>query len=242
MVAFQGVKKPHEAREIGMLRFVARELGAYALHGALGAIRRKPRPSEDGAAVLFIHGHGGGGGAFALLERALRRRGHRRFVAWDYRSSGTVEEVAQRLARFAHASLGEDLHVIGHSLGGIIARLWLQELGGREQARSLTTLSTPHRGLAPVPGARALPLVREIVPGSPLLDRLDRGVDTLDGLPSLAVVSSRDHFVRPWHAAGFGKARLVPVSGAGHVGVLFSEEVARLVSDHLDEAGRAAGG
>jgi hypothetical protein len=84
--------------------------------------------------------------------------------------------------------------------------------------------------------------VREIVPGSPLLDRLDRGVDTLDGLPSLAVVSSRDHFVRPWHAAGFGKARLVPVSGAGHVGVLFSEEVARLVSDHLDEAGRAAGG
>jgi pimeloyl-ACP methyl ester carboxylesterase len=169
-----------------------------------------------------------------VLERALRARGHRRTVAWDYRASGTIEAVAGRLARFARASLDGELHVVAHSLGGIVARLWLQELGGRERARSLVTLSTPHRGLARIPGAGVLPLVREIVAGSALLERLERGAAALDGLPSLAIVSARDHFVRPWHQAGFAGARLVPVSSAGHVGVLFSPEVARLVGDHLE--------
>lgn len=225
-----------------MLRFVARELGAYALHGALGAWRRVAHPPHDGgedATVLFVHGHGGGGGAFVPLERSLRARGHRRFAAWGYRSRGTVDELAARLALYAREHLRGPVDVIGHSLGGIIARVWLQELGGGERARSLVTLSTPHRGLRPLPGARALPLVRDIAAGSPLLERLARGAHVLEGLRCLAVVSSRDHFVRAGDA-GFGAARVVHVDRAGHVGVLYSREVHELVADHLEEAARSS--
>jgi triacylglycerol lipase len=218
------------------MRFVARELVAYAQHGALGALPRRAKLEGGGPAILFVHGHGGGAGVFGPLERALARRGHRRFVSWDYRSRGTVEELARALARDAGALEGE-VHVIGHSLGGIVARLWLQELGGRRVARSLVTLSTPHRGLAAIPGARALPLVRELVAPSPLLERLDRGASALDGLPGLAIVSSRDHFVRSWQSAGFGAARVVPVSGVGHVGVLFDPTVHDLVAEHLERVG-----
>ncbi len=243
------VKKPHHAREVGLVRFVARELGAYALHGALGLV---PRPAsgarashrsagdpaceaiDDGATVLFVHGHGGASGAFALLERALRRRGHRRFAAWDYRSAGTLDDIAVRLARFARAAIGGEVHVVAHSLGGIVARLWLQDLDGREQARSLVTLSTPHGGVRRLPVATALPLVREVVRGSPLIERLERGVGALDSLPCLALVSSRDHFIRPWQRAGFGRARVVPISDAGHVGLLFSREAHRLVGEHIE--------
>lgn len=215
---------------------MARELGAYALHGALGALPRvapPPAARPDEATVLFVHGHGGGGGAFALLERALRTRGHRRFVAWSYRSSGSVDAIAERLARFARDQLRGPVHVVGHSLGGIIARVWLQELGGLEVARSLVTLSTPHRGLRPLPGAKALPLIREITAGSPLLERLARGAHHLADLRCLAVVSSRDHFVNP-HDAGFATARVVHVDRAGHVGLLYSREVHALVADHLE--------
>jgi pimeloyl-ACP methyl ester carboxylesterase len=221
----------------GLLRFVAGEVGAYALHGLLGARRRRPLPAAPalagGPTVLLIHGHGGTGAAFHFLERALGAAGHTRFASWEYDGRGSVDEVARRLASWA-APLGDSLHVVGHSLGGIVARVWLQELGGRDNAISLTTLSTPHRGLARMPGARLLPLVRELGAGSPLLERLDRSVAVLDGLPALSVVSTRDHFVRPWNAAAFGVARLERVDDAGHVGLLFSRRVHRLVAEHID--------
>jgi pimeloyl-ACP methyl ester carboxylesterase len=224
------------SRRRGPLRFVLHELAAYALHGALGPLGRRPRPGADpGPTVLFVHGHGGNGAVFALLERALRRRGHHRFAAWEYASRGSVDAIAERLGRWARAAhpAGE-LHVVGHSLGGVIARAWLQSHGGRPLARSFVTLSSPHRGLGAVPGAGLVPLVRELAPGSPLLRRLDAGSGALDGLPCLSVVSTRDHFVRPWSNAGFGAARVAPVDDVGHVGVLFSATVHGLVADHLE--------
>jgi triacylglycerol esterase/lipase EstA (alpha/beta hydrolase family) len=127
--------------------------------------------------------------------------------------------------------------VVGHSLGGVIARLWLQELGGRARAVSFTTLSSPHQGLAGVPAAGLVPVIRDLLPGSPTLARLEQGAAALDGLPCLSLVSSRDHFVRPWQRAGFAGARLQPVAEAGHVGLLFSKEVAGLIADHLESVG-----
>jgi pimeloyl-ACP methyl ester carboxylesterase len=233
------VKEKHDrelVRRTSTARFVAREALAYALHGTLGVLRRVPHPAaavDDEATVLFVHGHGGAGGAFTLLERALRARGHHRFAAWDYRASGSAFALAEQLARFARERVGGPVHVVGHSLGGILARVWLQELGGREQARSLVTLSTPHRGLRPLPGARVLPVVREITAGSPLLERLDGGAHTLSSLRCLAVVSSRDHFVYAPDDAGFAAARLVHVHHAGHVGLLYSRRVHQLVAEHL---------
>ena len=223
-------RKPH------LLGFVARELGAYALHGALGVRRRGDvRPEAGpGPTVLFIHGHGGTGAAFHLLEKALARAGQRRFAAWEYDARGGLDDLAARLADFARTVDG-DLHVVAHSLGGILARIWLQELGGRPRALSLTTLSTPHGGLAAVPGAALVPLVREIRAGSEVLARLEGSVSTLGDLPCLSLVSTRDHFVRPWQAAAFGSARLVTVDHVGHVGVLFSRRVHGVVAEFLAE-------
>ncbi len=223
----------------GFIRFVAAEVGAYALHGLLGARPRRPLAAGPGPTVVFIHGHGGSGGGFAFLERALRSEGHQRFASWEYDARGTVEEVAARLAAWAERSIDGEVHVVGHSLGGILARAWLQEHGGRSRARSLVTLSTPHRGLgglAAVPGAGLLPLVREVGAGSPLLARLDASAGVLAGLPCLSVVSARDHFVRPAANASFDGARLVTVQHVGHVGVLFSRRVHRLVAEHLRAA------
>jgi triacylglycerol lipase len=222
-------------REAGLTRFIARELAAYALHGALGPTVRRGADLDPSSApaVLFVHGHGGSAGVFLLLERALRKLGHARFTTWEYRATGSVSGLAQSLEAHVRAAGLGPLHVVGHSLGGIIARTWLQEHGGRERALSFTTLSSPHQGLQGIPAARALPVIREILAGSPLLERLERSAAVLDDLPCLSIVSSRDHFVRPWQRAAFAAARVVPVADAGHVGVLFSRQVAELVSDHI---------
>jgi triacylglycerol lipase len=38
------------------------------------------------------------------------------------------------------------LHLLAHSMGGLDARLWINNMGGSAKTSSLTTLSTPHRG------------------------------------------------------------------------------------------------
>jgi len=218
--------------------FAARELLAYALHGAMTPLRFPftRAPAGEGPTVLLIHGHGGSAAAFHFLRRALARRGFRRFSAWEYRARGTIDGQAAALAAHARA-LGGPVHVVAHSLGGVIARQWLQAHGGRAQAVSLVTLSTPHHGLRPLPGAGLLPLVREIVQGGELLETLARTEDALAGLPCLAIVSSRDHFIRPSSRGSFGTARLSLVADAGHVGVLFSREVHAQVARHLEKHG-----
>ena len=40
----------------------------------------------------------------------------------------------------------ERMHVVGHSLGGLIARYYVTRLGGDERVHTLVTLGTPHSG------------------------------------------------------------------------------------------------
>jgi pimeloyl-ACP methyl ester carboxylesterase len=229
---------------LGLARFVTREVAAYAWHGALGVRGSQPmRPAAPPRAptVLFVHGHGGSPRAFAPMERSLSLPGRFRFAGWSYRPVGSVADVAADLAEHVERDIDGPVLVVGHSLGGIVARYWLQELGGHARARSLVTLSSPHRGLRAIPGAALLPLVRELTAGSALLDTLERSADRLADIPCLSIVSERDHFVRPFTHAAFGNARVVTVTHAGHVGVLFSERVHQLVARHLASAGVNAG-
>jgi pimeloyl-ACP methyl ester carboxylesterase len=219
------------------LRCLASEVLAYGFHGLLTPLVRPPptRASDDRSpTVLFIHGYGGGPGGFVLLRRALEGGGFRSFAGWHYRTTGSVSRLALELDRWVREHLaGRELLVVAHSLGGILARYWLQELGGREHAAAFISLSSPHRGVDPVPGSRLVPVIRELAVGGPLVRRLERGASALDGLPCVSVVSEWDHFVRPYERARFSPAELVRVDAAGHVGVLFDRSVHKLLVDRL---------
>jgi triacylglycerol lipase len=197
--------------------------------------------TSEGPTVLFVHGHGGGPGAFALMQRRLARFGYQRFAGWEYRSTGSVAEKAAALGEFVDTHLrAQPLLIVAHSLGGIVSRFWLQELDGvaRAPVKALVTLSTPHQGIRALPGVGWIPLIRELEAGGPLLTSLSRSARRLEEarLPCLSIVSARDHFVRPWTNASFAPARLVPVAHAGHVGVLFSRQVHLVVAEHLEAA------
>ena len=63
------------------------------------------------------------------------------------------------------------MHVVGHSLGGLVARYYVQRLGGDARVHTLVTLGTPHSGTVP---AYFLPLRlgRQLRPGSDLMTEL----------------------------------------------------------------------
>ena len=101
--------------------------------------------------ILFVHGIIDTHSIFTSMERALRRRGFSDLSWFDY--GLLTSDVRRAAADFATAverltadSGYERIHIIGHSLGGLIARYYVQCMGGYERVRTLITLGTPHAG------------------------------------------------------------------------------------------------
>jgi predicted alpha/beta hydrolase family esterase len=132
-----------------------------------------------GTPIVLVHGIGDNRSAFAVLSGALRRRGFAAVHAVNYsvltaltgdvrRSAALLGEHVERIC----AETGSDrVHVVGHSLGGLIARYYVQRLNGDARVRTLVTLGTPHGGTLT---AYLFPtaLTRQLRPGSDLLAEL----------------------------------------------------------------------
>ncbi|MFB7533364.1 esterase/lipase family protein [Streptomyces sp. NPDC056178] len=98
--------------------------------------------------------------AYKRLARYFAAQHDQRIVVfpYDWRLSNRVS--AQRLAEFTERELGrwrEERRAAGaveepkavfvcHSMGGLVARYYLEVLGGREIARSMVTIGTPYAG------------------------------------------------------------------------------------------------
>ena len=84
---------------------------------------------------------------FSPLRDFLRHRGFRVFFPQVPATSGVVER-ATRLREQILSWTDEPINVIAHSMGGLDARYMITHLGMARRVRSLTTVSTPHRGTA----------------------------------------------------------------------------------------------
>ncbi|WP_308123688.1 esterase/lipase family protein [Modestobacter marinus] len=174
--------------------------------------------------VLLVHGLVDNRSIFAVMRRSLRRRGFAQVCPWNYSPRlRDVESTAATLGRHVERvceETGHDrVHVVGHSLGGLVARYLVQRLGGDARVDRLVTLGTPHGGSR---WAHALPIPvgRQLRPDSPLLRELDRpaaGCRT----EVTAVYSDRDQVVIPSAAGRCDhpdlQARNVLVRGVGHM-------------------------
>jgi predicted alpha/beta hydrolase family esterase len=132
-----------------------------------------------GTPIVLVHGIGDNRSAFAVLSGALRRRGFGVVHAVNYSVltalTGDVRRSAallgEHVERICEQTGSDRVHVVGHSLGGLIARYYVQRLHGDARVRTLVTLGTPHRGTL---AAYLLPtsLTRQLRPGSDLLSEL----------------------------------------------------------------------
>jgi triacylglycerol esterase/lipase EstA (alpha/beta hydrolase family) len=133
-------------------------------------------PAAAGTPVLLVHGIMDNRSVFTVFRRALRRRGFGVVHAINFSvCTGDVRSAARDLAehveRLREAAGADKIHIVGHSLGGVIARYYVQCLGGSEHVDTLVTLGSPHLGTNT---ARLLPtpLARQLRPGSEVLAEL----------------------------------------------------------------------
>jgi triacylglycerol esterase/lipase EstA (alpha/beta hydrolase family) len=100
--------------------------------------------------ILLVHGIIDNHAIFTVMERALRRRGFQTLSSYDYGLlTHNIPRAAVRLGdaieKLSAATGYERIHVIGHSLGGLIARYYVQRQEGDRHVHTLVTLGTPHQ-------------------------------------------------------------------------------------------------
>ena len=208
-------------------------------------------PGADAARdtpVLLVHGYGHNRSAWYTLERHLRAALFTRLHTVNYNplrhSVPTLAAHLRARVETVRAATGaERVHVIGHSLGGIILRWYVQELGGDEHVGVAVTMATPHEGThaAWIGFGRTAVQLR---PGSALMDRLARGARP-SKMRWVAVYSNLDLLVQPCSSAMLRapalRATNVLARDHGHMSMLLSSFVARTVTAQLEAAEGAPG-
>ncbi len=206
-------------------------------------------PRGDGSAVVVVPG-------FLLNDLYLTE-----FRAWlrriGYRSYGSgiginaecpnllIKQHLMETVEKAHAETGRKVHLIGHSLGGVLARAAASQMP--ERVASVITLGAPFRGVSVHPMIlRAVNLVRGQIHernGEGVLPACYTGACTCRFLESLvlrlprtvrrtAVYTKTDGIV-DWKVCMTGrKANDFEVSGT-HIGLVFNPIVYELVAKRL---------
>ncbi|MFD0316829.1 esterase/lipase family protein [Streptomyces flavalbus] len=201
-----------------------------------------PLPTRARPPVVLLHGFIDNRSVFVLLRRSLARHGQQveslnySPLTCDVRTAAAllgrhIEEICRRTG-------SDRVDVVGHSLGGLIARYYVQRLGGDTRVRTLVTLGTPHSGTRVAPVANAHPIVRQMRPGSALLKELSQPAPDCR-TQFICFWSDLDHLMNPVEAARLDHPDLptqnVQVTGIGHLALPVHPAVAARIRQALDD-------
>ena len=156
--------------------------------------------------VLLVPGYGGSTVGLDVLAAALRRQGRdASVVALPGDGRGDLQNQADVLAAAVNAALTSSqagsVDVVGYSAGGVVARIWVKDLGGASQARRIVTLSSPHHGTdlagfaTDLTPSQCPAACRALEPDSDVLRALNAGDETPDGPLYVSISSTADRTV-----------------------------------------------
>jgi pimeloyl-ACP methyl ester carboxylesterase len=194
--------------------------------------------------VILLHGVFHNRSAWVVYRRRLRRAGFTNIYAWNFPMARRpfeelVGEFAAWLERVAAPLPGRPVVLIGHSLGGLIARAYAQGPQAAPALASIITLGTPHQGSKLAALGPRVSCSEELLYRGPAIERLERGVleraSRNDGIDRLAIYSPIDNMVLPPAALkvplpGWTHRETSPIS---HVAMLYHGPTIAIVMDHL---------
>lgn len=200
------------------------------------------RPKEKGTTpVMLVHGYGANSASMMFLHWMLRRLGWPNVFVVSYtpptaNARGLAQQVANHAERIMKTCEAEKIDIVCHSMGGVLTRYALINLGLAGKVDTCVTLGSPHRGsrvagLVPAMGSAA-----QMRHDSPFVREVAADGDTPGDVRFFSIWSEFDNFVLPERSALIsGNAKNIHVPYHGHCSLLYSPMVARWVNDCLRE-------
>ena len=194
-------------------------------------------PATDRQCVVLVHGYLANKLLLALLARRLRDHGYRTDL-WGYRNMwSSIQVLADRFAR-SLATLDADpridtLHLVTHSMGGIVGRAALDRYRPRKMGR-FVMLAPPNRGsfVATAMAGSFGRVLKPVAELSTAADSLVNSLPTPDDVDIGVIAAAHDALVS-------AESTHPPVPHAHvtlptwHTGLLFRRDTADLVADFL---------
>jgi len=216
---------------LGTIRLVFKEIVAFVLMSVVFMpFERRwiPRDRIEGrrlgrTPIVLIHGYRCNRGTWVRLHAALRRAGWPVVTVNLEPSGASISSFAKQLARRIDEVLlesgSERVILIGHSMGGLVARHYVARFGDGA-VRAVITLGTPHHGTE-IARLGFGECAKEMEPGSGFLRELPKSIP----VPLVSIYSAHDNFIMPQGPCGVTGARNVAMAGVGHIHMTYSRRV-----------------
>jgi pimeloyl-ACP methyl ester carboxylesterase len=185
---------------------------------------RDPPPAAAAAPVLLLHGVLCNAGVWGGLRRYLRAQRIGPVYTLSYGPPlASIElfadHMAARIDAIVAATGAARVAVVGHSMGGLVARAYLRRYGAAKLS-TLITVGTPHHGSVHAwlfPGV----CLAQMRPGNSWLAALNADEGASLPLPTVSLWSWHDSMVAPQTSARLAGAENVELAGVGHNALLY---------------------
>ena len=173
--------------------------------------------------VLLLHGLFDNQASWFWFKRKLKQQGIGNVVSLNL-SSWHNEEVltellAKRVDELRHQLGVNRVHLVGHSMGGMIARNYIQLRGGRDKVDCLICLGSPHHGSKLAPFS-FVPLGKQLIPGCDFLTRLN-AAEIPEEVALTNIYTGKDNMVLPNSNNHLSWGEAVALDGMGHTSLIY---------------------
>ncbi len=209
------------------------------LRGVVARNRYREEAAHAGAAVVLVHGWFCNGSVWRPMLPGLRAAGVAAPLAVSLAPVfGDIDRMVEQLAISIERALpasDQPLCLVAHSMGGLVARRYLQRYGAARSVVGLLTIGSPHHGsrVARWGLGRAAQQMRTDSPWLRSLPEPGQHVNTL------CIWSPVDNLVAPAESAQLDGRPELRVANCGHFELLHHPHVATAVTNFVVECGAA---
>ena len=188
--------------------------------------------------VIFVHGLMATAGAFSPAIRHLRDELDVDVHTFTFRPGSDLDSIARKIDQAVRAHpLASRVHLVGHSLGGLAARWYVQEHPHDPRVVQTISIASPFCG---IDLADAFPDVLRslILPTASQLTRLvDEAPHHLARVPHQSIVADKDQLIRPITAGILPGAPSYVLHDTGHNGALFHRRIYDVIVREVSKFG-----
>lgn len=213
--------------------------------GVNGGVEGSGRTPGHPAPVVLVHGYGDSGKSMAYFARKLNESGFECFAP-DLKPADAregIEDVARKLRTEIVSRYGTDspVTIVAFSMGGIVARYYLQKLDGAARCRGFFSVSAPHHGTVAAYLANGKGAV-QMRPGSAFLRELNADSTACRRFAPVSYWTPLDLMIFPAASCIWRAGENVMVWELSHPQMLGSAEVIGDIMRRLDRAARIGEG